>query len=42
MIFLTNDHIRQVLDMPACLAAMEDVYREFNQQEAGHRPRIAT
>lgn len=40
MIFLTNEHIQQVLDMPACIAAMEDVYRELNEQRAGYRPRI--
>ncbi|HEY2990369.1 MAG TPA: ornithine cyclodeaminase family protein [Candidatus Binatia bacterium] len=40
MIFLTNDHVRQVLDMPACLAAMEDAYKELNEQRAGYRPRI--
>jgi alanine dehydrogenase len=40
MIFLTNDHVRQVLDMPVCLAAMEDAYKELNEQRAGYRPRI--
>jgi alanine dehydrogenase len=40
VIFLTNEHIQQVLDMPACLAAMEDAYRELNKQRAGYRPRI--
>jgi len=40
MIFLTNEHIQQVLDMPICLKAMEDAYREFNEQRAGYRPRI--
>jgi alanine dehydrogenase len=40
MIFLTNEHIQQVLDMPTCLKAMEDAYRELNEQRAGYRPRI--
>jgi len=40
MIFLTNEHIQQVLDMPTCIAAMEDAYRELNEQRAGYRPRI--
>ena len=40
MIFLTNEHIRQVLDMPACLEAMEDAYKELNAERAGYRPRI--
>ena len=40
MIFLTNEHVQQVLDMPTCLNAMEDAYRELNEQHAGYRPRI--
>jgi alanine dehydrogenase len=40
MIFLTNEHIQQVLDMPTCIRAMEDAYRELNEQRAGYRPRI--
>jgi ornithine cyclodeaminase/alanine dehydrogenase-like protein (mu-crystallin family) len=40
MIFLTNEHVKQVLDMPACLEAMEDAYRELNEERAGYRPRI--
>ncbi|HXG51422.1 MAG TPA: ornithine cyclodeaminase family protein [candidate division Zixibacteria bacterium] len=40
MIFLTNEHIQQVLTMPLCLEAMEDAYRELNEQRAGYRPRI--
>jgi alanine dehydrogenase len=40
MIFLTNEHIQQVLDMPTCLKAMEEAYRELNEQQAGYRPRI--
>ena len=31
MIFLTNEHIQQVLDMPTCLNAMEEAYRELNE-----------
>jgi alanine dehydrogenase len=40
MIFLTNEHIQQVLDMPTCLNAMEEAYRELNERHAGYRPRI--
>jgi alanine dehydrogenase len=40
MIFLTNEHIQQVLDMPICLKAMEDAYYELNEGRAGYRPRI--
>jgi alanine dehydrogenase len=40
MIFLTNEHIRQVLEMPACLEAMEEAYNELNAERAGYRPRI--
>lgn len=40
MIFLTNEHVEQVLDMRTCLEAMEDAYRELNEQRAAYRPRI--
>lgn len=40
MLFLTNDHVQQILDMPTCLEVMEDAYRELNEQRAGYRPRI--
>jgi len=40
MIFLTNEHIQQVLDMPTCMNAMEEAYRDLNEQRAGYRPRI--
>ena len=40
MIFLTNEHIQQVLDMPTSIRAMENAYRELNEQRAGYRPRI--
>ena len=40
MIFLTNEHVQQVLDMPTCLRAMEDAYHELNEGRAGYRPRI--
>jgi ornithine cyclodeaminase/alanine dehydrogenase-like protein (mu-crystallin family) len=40
MIFLTNDHIREVLDMKSCLEVMEEAYRELNEQRAAYRPRI--
>ncbi|HWO40863.1 MAG TPA: ornithine cyclodeaminase family protein [Candidatus Eisenbacteria bacterium] len=40
MIFLTNEHIQQVLDMPTCIEAMEAAYRDLNEARAGYRPRI--
>lgn len=40
MIFLTNAHVRAVLDMPTCLEAMEEAYHELKEQHAGYRPRI--
>jgi len=40
MIFLTNQHVQAVLDMPSCLEAMEEAYNELNEQRAGYRPRI--
>jgi alanine dehydrogenase len=40
MIFLTNEHIQQVLGMKTCLEAMENAYRELNESRAGYRPRI--
>src|SRR5438045_9399039 len=40
MIFLTNDQVAQVLDMPSCIEAMEEAYRELSEQRAGYRPRI--
>lgn len=40
MIFLTNEHVRQVLDMKSCLEVMEEAYRELNEGRAAYRPRI--
>ena len=40
MLFLTNEHIQEVLDMKTCLAAMEDAYRDLSKNEAAYRPRI--
>lgn len=40
MLFLTNDHVKAVLDMRTCLDALEDVYRELAEQRAAYRPRI--
>jgi len=40
VIFLTNEHVQKVLDMPTCLRAMEEAYQELNEQRAGYRPRI--
>ena len=40
MLFLTNEHIQEVLDMKTCIAAMEDAYRDLSRNEAAYRPRI--
>ena len=40
MLFLTNEHIQDVLDMKTCLSAMEDAYRDLSRHEAAYRPRI--
>lgn len=40
MIFLTNEHVQQVLDMTQTLDAMEDAYRELAEHRAAYRPRI--
>ncbi len=40
MIFLTNQHIQEVLNMRVCLDAMEEVYGELAEQRASYRPRI--
>ncbi|MDE0213913.1 MAG: ornithine cyclodeaminase family protein, partial [Deltaproteobacteria bacterium] len=40
MLFLTNEHIQEVLDMKTCLNAMEDAYRDLSKNEAAYRPRI--
>jgi ornithine cyclodeaminase/alanine dehydrogenase-like protein (mu-crystallin family) len=34
MIFLTNEHIQQVLDTKTCIEAMEEAYRELSKQRA--------
>jgi len=40
MIFLTNEHIQEVLDMPTCLNAMEEAYHDLAEERASYRPRI--
>ena len=40
MLFLTNEHIQAVLDMPSSLEAMEAAYRELAEYRAAYRPRI--
>ncbi|MGH7829398.1 MAG: ornithine cyclodeaminase family protein [Candidatus Binatia bacterium] len=40
MIFLTNQHVQQVLDMRSSLEAMEEAYHELNEEQATYRPRI--
>ena len=34
MIFLTNEHIQEVLDMKSCLSAMEEAYRNLAEDQA--------
>ena len=41
MLFLTNEHIQQVLNMETCIAAMEDAYGEINEQRAGYIARAS-
>jgi ornithine cyclodeaminase/alanine dehydrogenase-like protein (mu-crystallin family) len=40
MLFLTNEHVQQVLDMAGAIEAMEDAYRELVAHHAAYRPRI--
>src|SRR5574340_1371808 len=40
MLFLTNQHVPQVLTMPDCLNALEEAYRDLADQRAAYRPRI--
>ncbi len=40
MIFLTNEHIQQVLNMRTCIDAMEQAYSELAEETASYRPRI--
>lgn len=40
MLFLTNEHVQAVLDMPACLQALEDAYAELAEAHAAYRPRM--
>jgi len=40
MLLLTNDDVREVLDMNATLAALEVGYRDFIRHDAAYRPRI--
>ncbi len=40
MLFLNNDDVMAVLTMPICIEAMEEAYRDLNEQHAGFRPRI--
>lgn len=40
MIFLTNEHVEQVLDMASCMEVIERAYRELAMERATYRPRI--
>jgi hypothetical protein len=40
VIFLADEHLQQVLDMPACLNAMEDAYREINETKLPSADRL--
>lgn len=40
MLFLTNEHVQAVLDMPGCIGAIEDAYRDLADRRAAFRPRI--
>lgn len=40
MIFLTNEHVEKLLDMPSCLDAIERAYHELAEERATYRPRI--
>ena len=40
MLFLTNEHVQKVLDMPDCIAAIESAYFELAEERAAYRPRI--
>ena len=40
MLFLNNDDVMAVLDMPTCIDVMEEAYRDLNEKQAGYRPRI--
>ncbi len=40
MIFLTNQHIQQVLTMDACIDVIEEAYHELAAEQAAYRPRI--
>jgi alanine dehydrogenase len=40
MIFLTNQHIQQVLTMDACIDVIEEAYHELSAEQAAYRPRI--
>lgn len=40
MLFLTNQHIQQVLTMDVCMDVIEEVYHELADERAAYRPRI--
>lgn len=40
MLFLTNEHVQQVLDMTGAMDAIEAAYRELAAYQAAYRPRI--
>jgi hypothetical protein len=38
MLILTNEDVEQILVMPECVAALEDAYRDFGNQDAAESP----
>jgi alanine dehydrogenase len=41
-LLLTNDDVRAVLDLPACVDALEEAFRDYARGEAVNRPRSHT
>ena len=39
MLILTNEDVEQILVMPDCVAALEEAYRDFGNQDAAESPR---
>lgn len=39
MLILTNEDVEQILHMPDCVAALEEAYRDFGNQDAAEIPR---
>lgn len=39
MIILTNEDVEQIINMPECVATLEEAYRDFGNQDAAESPR---